>query len=204
MIHLILLRHGESEINVRNRSGRLFCGQTDTPLTDLGRRQAVEAGRLLAARGDLTIRYAISSALQRARETMALVLVNCRRHRPAARRGRPQRARAGAVRGPEPGRCLRRVPRICDRRASEAVRPPLRAEGSGRREPGRGDRPGMAGDRRALRPRGRRAGGRSLDHAALRTRSCVAVVASRGDGPAAAERGAGHPAPPRRRPLRGG
>ncbi len=74
MIHLILLRHGESEINVRNRSGRLFCGQTDTPLTDLGRRQAVEAGRLLAARGDLTIRYAISSALQRARETMALVL----------------------------------------------------------------------------------------------------------------------------------
>jgi len=79
MIHLILLRHGESEINVRNRSGRLFCGQTDTPLTDLGRRQAVEAGRLLAARGDLTIRYAISSALQRARETMALVLVNCRR-----------------------------------------------------------------------------------------------------------------------------
>lgn len=74
MQHLILLRHGESEINVRNRAARFFCGQTDTPLTDRGRQQAIDAGKLLAARADLAVRYAVSSALSRAADSLRLVL----------------------------------------------------------------------------------------------------------------------------------
>ena len=44
---LVLLRHGESEWNKLN----LFTGWWDAQLTELGERQAVEAGRLMAERG---------------------------------------------------------------------------------------------------------------------------------------------------------
>lgn len=44
---LVLLRHGESEWNRRN----LFTGWYDADLTDLGREQAVEAGRALLDAG---------------------------------------------------------------------------------------------------------------------------------------------------------
>jgi broad specificity phosphatase PhoE len=73
-MHLILLRHGESELNVTNRTRRVFCGQFETPLTDFGREQARAAGRELAARNDLRIVRAVSSMLDRSRETLALVL----------------------------------------------------------------------------------------------------------------------------------
>jgi probable phosphoglycerate mutase len=74
MSHLIFVRHGESELNVANRHGRVFCGQTDTPLTDFGRRQASEVGDMLAARNDLRIERAVSSALSRCRDTLGLIL----------------------------------------------------------------------------------------------------------------------------------
>jgi len=44
---LVLLRHGESEWNKL----LLFTGWWDAPLTELGEAQAIEAGRLMAARG---------------------------------------------------------------------------------------------------------------------------------------------------------
>src|SRR5688572_22198591 len=44
---LVLLRHGESEWNKLN----LFTGWWDSPLTELGASQAVEAGRLMAEHG---------------------------------------------------------------------------------------------------------------------------------------------------------
>ena len=74
MTHLILLRHGESQLNVLNRQKRVYCGQFETPLTDFGRQQAREAGRQLAARDDLRIASAVSSCLDRSRETLRLVI----------------------------------------------------------------------------------------------------------------------------------
>jgi len=42
---LVMLRHGQSEWNARN----LFTGWMNVPLTEAGEREAVQAGRLLAA-----------------------------------------------------------------------------------------------------------------------------------------------------------
>jgi broad specificity phosphatase PhoE len=72
MSHLILLRHGESQLNVLNRQRRVYCGQFETPLTDVGREQARAAGRQLAARSDLRIVRAVSSCHERSRETLRL------------------------------------------------------------------------------------------------------------------------------------
>ena len=56
------VRHGESEANAAQR----FAGQTDSPLTDLGRRQAQAVADALAA-----VRFdrVVSSDLSRARDT---------------------------------------------------------------------------------------------------------------------------------------
>ena len=63
MTRLILIRHGQSEANEQNR----FAGQTDVPLTDLGRAQAESAARYLAAHEKIDKIY--SSDLQRAHNT---------------------------------------------------------------------------------------------------------------------------------------
>jgi 2,3-bisphosphoglycerate-dependent phosphoglycerate mutase len=74
MRHLVLLRHGQSELNAVNEHTRVFCGQFDTPLTDKGRQQAREAGRLLAAHPALRLQTAVSSCRQRSRETLSLIV----------------------------------------------------------------------------------------------------------------------------------
>jgi 2,3-bisphosphoglycerate-dependent phosphoglycerate mutase len=61
---LVLLRHGESTWNKENR----FTGWTDVDLTDQGRIEAAEAGRLLKAEG-LTFDIAFTSVLKRAIRT---------------------------------------------------------------------------------------------------------------------------------------
>lgn len=66
---LVLLRHGESEWNKLN----LFTGWTDVELSDTGKREAAEAGRLLKAEGfDFDICY--TSYLKRAIHTLNLAL----------------------------------------------------------------------------------------------------------------------------------
>lgn len=66
---LVLLRHGESVWNKQN----LFTGWTDVDLSDTGRREAIEAGKLLLANGyDFDICY--TSTLKRAIRTLNLVL----------------------------------------------------------------------------------------------------------------------------------
>lgn len=64
---LAIVRHGQSQWNQENR----FTGNVDTPLTDLGRHEAREAGVLLKED-----RFAIgfTSMLQRAAETMTIIL----------------------------------------------------------------------------------------------------------------------------------
>ena len=64
MRRVILLRHGQSEINAVQQRQPVFCGQLDTPLTNLGRQQAREVGRLLADPRRFHFSHAVSSALQ--------------------------------------------------------------------------------------------------------------------------------------------
>ncbi len=66
---LVLLRHGQSEWNLKN----LFTGWKDPNLTDAGVEEARAAGRCLKARGMIFDR-AFSSNLIRARRTLQLVL----------------------------------------------------------------------------------------------------------------------------------
>ncbi len=63
---LYLVRHGESEANAARR----YAGQTDSPLTERGRRQA-EA--VAAALRDVSLDRVISSDLSRARDTAAVI-----------------------------------------------------------------------------------------------------------------------------------
>ena len=74
MKHLVLVRHGESQLNVVNREKRVYCGQIDTHLTDFGRSQATEAGKRLKNLEYLCVSRAVASPLQRAAETLSLLL----------------------------------------------------------------------------------------------------------------------------------
>ncbi|MCE4623469.1 MAG: 2,3-bisphosphoglycerate-dependent phosphoglycerate mutase [Caldisphaeraceae archaeon] len=65
---LCLLRHGESLWNKENR----FTGWVDVPLTEKGRQEAIRAGFLLK---DYKFDVAYTSVLQRAIETLDLVLM---------------------------------------------------------------------------------------------------------------------------------
>jgi len=66
---LVLVRHGQSEWNLKN----LFTGWRDVDLTEQGVNDARAAGRKLKAQG-LTFDVAFTSALKRAQRTLDLVL----------------------------------------------------------------------------------------------------------------------------------
>jgi broad specificity phosphatase PhoE len=74
MRHVVLLRHGESELNAVNRTKRVYCGQFETPLNERGREQALAAAQRLRELDYLRLGAAISSPLARAKETLSLVL----------------------------------------------------------------------------------------------------------------------------------
>ncbi len=69
MYKLVLLRHGESLWNKENR----FTGWTDVDLTDKGRSEAREAGKILQAEG-YTFDLTYTSVLKRAIRTLWLVM----------------------------------------------------------------------------------------------------------------------------------
>lgn len=76
MTAILLMRHGQivQEPQAEDGSHR-FVGDRDLPLDDTGRRQAREAGRILAALGPgLGLRRAVSSGLSRSVETLALAV----------------------------------------------------------------------------------------------------------------------------------
>jgi 2,3-bisphosphoglycerate-dependent phosphoglycerate mutase len=64
---LILVRHGQSSWNLENR----FTGDEDPPLTAQGREEARAAGRKIA---DIPLSHGFTSVLQRAIDTMTLIL----------------------------------------------------------------------------------------------------------------------------------
>src|SRR5207253_1444005 len=67
--HLVLVRHGQSEWNLKN----LFTGWKDPDLTEQGITEAKEAGRKLKAQG-LKFDIAFTSVLKRARHRLDLIL----------------------------------------------------------------------------------------------------------------------------------
>ena len=69
MIKLVLVRHGESTWNKENR----FTGWTDVDLSEKGRQEALEGGRVLKAEG-YTFDVAYTSVLKRAIRTLWTVL----------------------------------------------------------------------------------------------------------------------------------
>ncbi len=69
MQKLVLLRHGESIWNKEN----LFTGWTDVDLSEKGREEALESGRVLKAQG-YTFDLAFTSVLKRAIRTLWLAL----------------------------------------------------------------------------------------------------------------------------------
>jgi 2,3-bisphosphoglycerate-dependent phosphoglycerate mutase len=66
---LVLLRHGQSTWNLENR----FTGWTDVGLTDLGREEAHQAGKMLRE-GGFTFDLAYTSVLKRAIHTLWIVM----------------------------------------------------------------------------------------------------------------------------------
>ena len=73
MKHLVMVRHGESQLNVVNKEKRVYCGQIDTQLTDFGR-GASDAGKKLKDLGYLQLQRAVASPLKRASDTLSLML----------------------------------------------------------------------------------------------------------------------------------
>lgn len=69
MYKLVLVRHGQSVWNLENR----FTGWTDVGLTDLGRAEALEAGKLLMQEG-YVFDAAYTSVLRRAIQTLWIIL----------------------------------------------------------------------------------------------------------------------------------
>ena len=69
MKKIVLLRHGESVWNKENR----FTGWTDVDLSDAGRKEATEAGKLLKAEG-FNFDLAFTSVLRRAIRTLWMAL----------------------------------------------------------------------------------------------------------------------------------
>ena len=66
---LLLIRHGQSEWNAVKR----WQGIADSPLSDLGRRQAEAIGRASAVDGNVRFSVVASSDLSRASETAAII-----------------------------------------------------------------------------------------------------------------------------------
>jgi 2,3-bisphosphoglycerate-dependent phosphoglycerate mutase len=66
---LLLLRHGQSTWNLEN----LFTGWIDVDLSELGRQEALEAGRLIKAEG-IDFDIAFTSVLKRALRTLWIAL----------------------------------------------------------------------------------------------------------------------------------
>ena len=69
MYKLVLVRHGQSSWNLENR----FTGWTDVGLTDLGKSEAHEAGKLLRE-GGYIFDVAYTSVLRRAIQTLWIIL----------------------------------------------------------------------------------------------------------------------------------
>jgi len=123
---LVLLRHGESTWNRDDR----FTGWTDIPLSEKGRDEAAAAGRILKA-GGYTFDLAFTSVLQRAIETLEIVLRELGQTGiPVKRSWRLNERHYGALQGLNKTETAERYGReqVRQWRRSYATRPPALAE----------------------------------------------------------------------------
>lgn len=68
MGHFYFVRHGQTVWNVENK----ICGKTDSPLTDLGREQAMQTGKNILAEG-IKADEILYSPLSRAADTAKII-----------------------------------------------------------------------------------------------------------------------------------
>jgi 2,3-bisphosphoglycerate-dependent phosphoglycerate mutase len=119
---LVLLRHGQSAWNKENR----FTGWTDVELTGQGRTEAHEAARRLVKTG-YRFDLAFTSVLQRAIETLAIVLKEMRLEGiPTVQRWELNERHYGALQGLDKTETARRLgtERVLSWRRSYLARPP--------------------------------------------------------------------------------
>jgi len=119
---LILLRHGQSTWNLENR----FTGWVDVPLSELGRQEAGDAGRVLRAAG-VTPDVVHTSLLKRAIETAQITLAELdRAWLPVRRSWRLNERHYGALEGLDKGETAARYgdEQVKLWRRSYDVRPP--------------------------------------------------------------------------------
>lgn len=101
---LILLRHGQSEWNLKN----LFTGWVDVDLTERGRAEAAESARLIRAEG-LDFDIAFTSTLKRAIRTLWIVMDDMdRMWVPVARAWELNERHYGALQGLDKAETVRR------------------------------------------------------------------------------------------------
>ncbi len=67
MQKLVIVRHGQSQWNLENK----FTGEVDVPLTELGREEALAAGKKIKG---IIFKTAFTSVLIRAQETLQIIL----------------------------------------------------------------------------------------------------------------------------------
>lgn len=124
---LILLRHGQSEWNLKN----LFTGWVDVDLTDQGRAEAAEAARLIKAEG-LDFDLAFTSTLKRAIRTLWIVMdAMDRMWVPVTRAWELNERHYGALQGLDKAETVRRHGEeqvLIWRRSYDIPPPPLQAD----------------------------------------------------------------------------
>jgi 2,3-bisphosphoglycerate-dependent phosphoglycerate mutase len=124
---LILLRHGQSEWNLKN----LFTGWVDVDLTEQGRAEAAEAARLLQAEG-FDFDLAFTSTLKRAIRTLWIVMDGMdRMWVPVARAWELNERHYGALQGLDKAETVRRHGEeqvLVWRRSYDVPPPPLEAD----------------------------------------------------------------------------
>jgi len=133
MYKLVLLRHGESTWNKANR----FTGWTDVGLTKKGRKEALNAGRILKKQG-FTFDLAYTSVLKRATNTLSLVLKELRlKDIPVKKSWRLNERHYGALQGFNKAAMAQEVgeKKVLLWRRSYGVRPPALKK-SDKRYPG--------------------------------------------------------------------
>ena len=120
---LVLVRHGQSDWNAEN----LFTGWVDRGLTDRGRAEAKQAGRLLAEISDLDLVVVHTSVLTRAVQTANLLLDELgKSYLPVRRHWRLNERHYGALQGLNKKETAQRygAEQVKEWRRSYSVRPP--------------------------------------------------------------------------------
>jgi 2,3-bisphosphoglycerate-dependent phosphoglycerate mutase len=121
MIKLVLLRHGQSIWNKE----RKFTGWMDVDLTEKGKEEAKEAGRVLKEAG-FTFDLAFTSLLKRAADTLSICIEEMEQNIPVMTSWRLNERHYGALQGESKEEMAKKVgeDKVYEWRRSYSIRPP--------------------------------------------------------------------------------